>query len=59
MFKKNITENFISIQRLSDNAFIPMDEANSDYQEYLEWEAQQPVMAKPTPKKEVTPEGNE
>jgi hypothetical protein len=25
------------IQRLSDNAFIPMDEQNSDYAEYLKW----------------------
>jgi hypothetical protein len=24
-------------KRLADNAFIPMDPANTDYQEYLEW----------------------
>tara|TARA_R100000773_G_C4191185_1_gene97049 strand:+ start:741 stop:905 length:165 start_codon:yes stop_codon:yes gene_type:complete len=27
------------ILRTTDNAFIPKSEANSDYQEYLEWEA--------------------
>ena len=26
-----------TIQRLADNAFIPFDEANTDYQAYLEW----------------------
>jgi hypothetical protein len=25
------------IKRLSDNAFIPMDESNRDYQDYLAW----------------------
>ena len=28
------------IKRLSDNAFIPFDEANTDYQEYLQWVAE-------------------
>lgn len=29
--------NSSSIQRLIDNAFIPQDEGNSDYQAYLAW----------------------
>jgi hypothetical protein len=28
------------IKRLSDNAFIPFDPANRDYQEYLKWVAE-------------------
>jgi len=28
------------IQRTSDNAYIPKDPANTDYQEYLEWVAE-------------------
>jgi hypothetical protein len=28
-----------TVQRLSDNAFIPFDPANTDYQEYLKWVA--------------------
>jgi len=29
-----------SVLRLSDNAFIPFDPDNTDYQEYLEWLAE-------------------
>ena len=29
-----------SVQRTTDNAFIPFDEANTDYQEYLKWLAE-------------------
>jgi hypothetical protein len=28
------------IKRLADNAFIPFDPANTDYQTYLEWIAE-------------------
>jgi hypothetical protein len=30
----------VSIKRIADNAFIPFDEANTDYQKYLEWLAE-------------------
>ena len=38
------------VKRLADNAFIPFDPANTDYQEYLEWlaEGNQPLPAEET-----------
>ena len=38
MYKLTTSEGVI--QRLLDNAYIPMDEANTDYQAYLKWVAE-------------------
>lgn len=32
--------NFNTVQRLADNAFIPNDPTNTDYQQYLAWLAE-------------------
>ena len=29
-----------TVQRMADGAFIPFDEANRDYQEFLAWKAE-------------------
>ena len=43
-----------TIKRLSDNAFIPQDPANTDYQQYLLWleEGNTPLPPDPTPEPE-------
>lgn len=42
-----ITGQSNTIKRLSDNAYIPVDTANNDYQIYLQWlaEGNQPLPA--------------
>jgi hypothetical protein len=30
----------IVVKRTTDNTFIPFDESNTDYQEYLAWKAE-------------------
>ena len=35
-----LTQANLSVQRLSDNAFIPFDPANVDYQAFLKYQAE-------------------
>lgn len=37
---KNINGDIVVVERLSDNAFIPFDQDNTDYQAYLKWLAE-------------------
>jgi hypothetical protein len=37
LIKDFTTGQISSVQRLSDNAFIPFDPANTDYQDYQKW----------------------
>jgi hypothetical protein len=37
LVKSSLSDQTVVVLRLSDNAFIPFDEKNADYQEYLKW----------------------
>ena len=40
LYKDRQTKEVVSVKRLSDNASIPFDLANTDYQAYLAWLAE-------------------
>jgi len=36
-----MTGKVLNVKRLSDNAYIPLDERNMDYQDFLKWNSKQ------------------
>lgn len=40
LLKSDITHEINGVQRLSDMAFLRIDEESSDYQQYLKWVAE-------------------
>ena len=40
LIKNDLTNKINTVLRKEDNAFIPFDEGNTDYQEYLAWVAE-------------------
>ena len=40
LIRDTISTEIVSVKRLTDNVFIPFDEGNRDYQEYLKWVAE-------------------
>ena len=47
LIKSPFSQSVNSVERLTDNAFIPFDPANTDYQAYLKWlsEGNEPLQA--------------
>ena len=52
LLNDTLTNQLGSIKRLSDNAVIPLDPANTDYQEYLEWTKASPMNVAAQPEEE-------